>query len=560
MNRWSQQTRIDNQSWILRMTNLLLLFIIFQDRVFAQRDKQSHEPQPTYQFHITLEYKDAKGKSRNTTVYLWVPTRSKQLSGVVLGSQNVLEQWLFEHPLIRKVCSRKHLAIVWACPGFFVDGPTHHPELNIPMIGRVLDSLSNRSGYTELKQVPWLPVGHSGTNNLVDVLVEKVPEKLIAAIKMKGEPNFKHAEVPVLCTAGEYFEWNQQKEDLVHPFDSMPKYREVLNERAATGNLLSYFFDANTGHFDCSESLTKLVANYIATACEARLPASNDGSLKKVSQAQGWIAGLPIPGEQSLKPKRYVQAGPSQKSYPWFLSRIQAKQAWQLAHVNYRRKPQIAGFSDSVGRPAGFTRGIVWPIPYRVGEDGVTFSIHPVLFTQIPDTFRFPKTPLGHGRATPRVVMLCGNAKRVGEYTFQLAPERSYMGSATYFVIRMEGDRTYRTSIQPGSLVLKSNQLGVPQKIQWEMPAHIQESTKSIQLKAESNAGLKVSYYVKSGPAELKGNELRVKKIPVKAKYPVQVTVVAYQWGRNTPQDAVQTAPFVERTIWIHKGHEIETP
>jgi hypothetical protein len=157
-------------------------------------------------------------------------------------------------------------------------------------------------------------------------------------------------------------------------------------------------------------------------------------------------------------------------------------------------------------------------------------------------------------------VLLCGNARKVDDYSYQLAPERSYMGSATYFVIRMEGDRTYRTSIQPGSLVLKPNRQGVPQKIHWELPAQVDASTQSIELKAESSAGLAVSYYVKSGPAELKGHVLKMNKMPVKAKYPVAVTVVAYQWGRDAPQDAVQTAPFVERTLWIQKGHAIKTP
>jgi hypothetical protein len=527
----------------------LLLWPVFADALPAQ----GHKPQQVYQYHTVVPYADAKSAIRNATCYLWIPPACSKVRAVVIASQNVLEQWLLEHPVFRKVCSKNNLAIVWACPGFFVDGTTHHPELNIPTIKRILDSLAILSGYSELQQVPWFPIGHSGTNNLVDVLVQHVPQRLVAAIKMKGEPEFKSPTVPVLCTAGGYFEWNQQNEDLVHSFDSIPKYRFVLRERAATGNLLSYFLDANTGHFDCSEQLTQAVAGFVDAACKARLPRRGTYSLVPVKLSDGWVTGLRLPGEAGSKPRRYNETNTMHHQLPWFLSRRQAKAAWKLAHADFTRKPQIAGFANEQGVPAGFTRGIVWPIPYTTGDDGITFSINPFFFKAIPDTFLHAGTPLGKGKASPAVELLCGNARHVTGNIFSIAPERNYKASATYFVIRQQGDKEYRSSVQPGSFVLKANDKGEAQTIKFEPVANLEQGHAPIPLSATSTSGMPVYFYVKSGPAEVRGNQLHVLAIPPRSAFPVRVTVVAWQWGRSGPQ-AVQTAPFVERIFLIYKA------
>ena len=51
-------------------------------------------------------------------------------------------------------------------------------------------------------------------------------------------------------------------------------------------------------------------------------------------------------------------------------------------------------------------------------------------------------------------------------------------------------------------------------------------------------------------PAEIKGDKLVLTKIPPRAKFPVKVTVVAWQYGRSgEPQ--VQTAEAVEQSFYI---------
>jgi len=59
-----------------------------------------------------------------------------------------------------------------------------------------------------------------------------------------------------------------------------------------------------------------------------------------------------------------------------------------------------------------------------------------------------------------------------------------------------------------------------------------------------------VAYFVKVGPASLEGSTLRINAIPPRSKFPIKVTVVAYQWGRAV-EPKVQTAVPVEQTFMI---------
>lgn len=536
----------------------LVLFISFSISHFncwakaGDKHLKLHTPVKEYQFMTTFDYKDAAEKSKSSTAYLWIPPSCKRVRGVVVLSQNVLEQWLAEHPLFRKSCAKMDLAIVWACPGFFVDGKDHFPQKNALTLQNCLNNLANISGYEELNKVPWLPIGHSGTNNMVRALLEAKPERIIAAITMKGGPGFKSENhIPVMCNAGEYFEWNQHKEDLINPLKRIPNYENVLKERKEKNQPLTYFFDPNTGHFDCSEQLTKAIANYVLEVSKARLT-TVDSILNPINLNDGWVAGLPLPGAKFIHPKPYQKATKEERNLPWYFTKQQAIDAVKMAQVDFNRKPQIASFTNIDGSMAGFNKGIVWPIPYQTGLDGVTFELNPVFLMAIPDTFRFANTALGHGKKIPEIIPLCGNVKQTGKYQFQITPERNFKSSATYLVIRQEGDDKYRTSISPGQLVVNQNNKGLSQLITIDTLVTISQNVKHVKLKASSTSGMPVGFFVKAGPAVVKNDVLTISNIPPKTKFPVKVTVVAYQWGRNI-EPFVKTAPFEERSFEITK-------
>jgi hypothetical protein len=62
-----------------------------------------------------------------------------------------------------------------------------------------------------------------------------------------------------------------------------------------------------------------------------------------------------------------------------------------------------------------------------------------------------------------------------------------------------------------------------------------------------------VYYYVREGPAEVRGDTLVFTPIPPRSKFPVKVTVVAWQWGRSV-EPKVQTAAPVEMTFSITRS------
>jgi len=71
-----------------------------------------------------------------------------------------------------------------------------------------------------------------------------------------------------------------------------------------------------------------------------------------------------------------------------------------------------------------------------------------------------------------------------------------------------------------------------------------------LKLKATSNASVPVYYYIREGPAEMDGDTLKITGIPSRAKFPMKVTVVSWQYGRSI-DPKLQTAQPVERTFHI---------
>ncbi len=76
---------------------------------------------------------------------------------------------------------------------------------------------------------------------------------------------------------------------------------------------------------------------------------------------------------------------------------------------------------------------------------------------------------------------------------------------------------------------------------------------KVLKLKATSDSGLPVQFFVVSGPVEWKGDDsLELLPIPPCSKFPVRVIIGAYQWGR-TVEPKLQSARPVFQDFFIEK-------
>ena len=99
---------------------------------------------------------------------------------------------------------------------------------------------------------------------------------------------------------------------------------------------------------------------------------------------------------------------------------------------------------------------------------------------------------------------------------------------------------------------LMENKDGAPQVITFDNIPDVPAGKKSVPLFAKSDSGLPVEFTVISGPAIIEGNNLVFTPIPPRTKYPVEVTVAAWQWGRSS-EPKIKTADMVRQTMHIAK-------
>jgi hypothetical protein len=114
------------------------------------------------------------------------------------------------------------------------------------------------------------------------------------------------------------------------------------------------------------------------------------------------------------------------------------------------------------------------------------------------------------------------------------------------------GDAKFKSIVQQAMIRVPRNTEGAPQHITFPAVPDQRAGTKSVKLAATSDAGTKVRYYVLEGPAVVEGDTLKFTPIPPRAKYPIKVSVVAWQHGL-AGEKKIQTAEPVVREFRLTK-------
>ena len=509
----------------------------------------------------------ADSSKTNATLYLWIPENCKKLRALVIMCTNVPEHMLVGHAAIRKVCETNNLGIIWSTPSFMnfrkttKDGKTLNMAMEykttVNFLQQLLNGLAETSGYDQVATVPWLPMGESGHLLMVDALMEYSPERCLAGVFIKNNhlPS-KNREVPTLVAFGTAQEWGQDKVDIRTRWnDVAAAYDGILKERKQHPNWpLSYIMDGSSGHFDCSEKLANYFANYIDLAAKARL--SDDGTprLKPVKIEKGFLADMPVPGHENHPVTAYSNSKPEAVALPWFFDKASALEAQSFAAINWKASTQIPAFLNDSGKIAPFIfNGISKLTPTDLGDDGLTFTVKPVMLEKIPANFTVGAgDKLAKAPGTPVLEWVCGQFKPIGNNKFRISLDRSWPNTGNNIGVRQQGNDSIRSIFQPCGLTLPKNNSGKPQKITFEKIPDVETGTKSIELAATSDSGLSVEFYVVAGPAIIENGNLIFTKIPPKAKFPVVVTVAAWQWGRaNEPK--IKMAEIVKQKFNILK-------
>ena len=553
------------------MKKIIALFFIFSliANHFSAYSQQAKRQD--WQWRTSISTTDNKGSAYTLTPFLWIPPACQKITAVLVASTAVLEQTMVEDPDVRAVCAKHGFAILWSSDNFYHDDVTATGQIQ-----SMLQAFSTLTGYTELKTIPWILTGHSGTNPMPRYIVTNSPTNIAFAIIHKAASYCGNGTtVPVLSTQGEFMEWDSYSRDLTANISTEGTYSYTRGQRSTYNQPLSYFFDPNTGHLDCSKPLLRNIAWWMDDIADLRFDAQ--GNLKELQIANGWITGLPCAGflGDAFQPIPYTNQATASltlaqvKSAAWFPSQRTAQAAYDMANVSMTRIAQVTGFVDANGKyddQSYWWRAIMLKIPYALNADGHSVMLSTAPYNRMPNRtdyfdngfnptqtfFNKADNSFTNSGNASQIEVASGNWIQTGAKTFEYVPR---FKSTNYFVVRQQGDATYRSCVLQGNVNLTTLATGADNVITFPAIANMNVANLApINLGATSSAGVTVRYFVANGPAHISNGQLIIDKdsIPVRARFPLPITVTAYHLGTVSP--AVKTSTAVTRTFYITSG------
>jgi len=199
--------------------------------------------------------------------------------------------------------------------------------------------------------------------------------------------------------------------------------------------------------------------------------------------------------------------------------------------------------------------------------DGRTFKVAGAFLDTVPEgrparwTGLKVGSPVGHAKGGGQIVIerICGPVEKLSADTFAVSFYRMGMdnprrSNEIWLMATHPGDGEYKRAVQQAVMhVPLRNAEGARQAITFPGIPDQRVGFKPVKLNATSSAGVPVSYYVREGPAAVSDDgTLTLLPIPPRTKYPVAVTVVAWQWGRSI-DPKLQSAEPVAQTFHLRK-------
>lgn len=515
--------------------------------------------------------KPANGPAR---AWLWIPPTCGRVHGVVVAQNNMEEISILENPKFRAALAKMNFAEIWVAPPF-----DHLFRFNAGA-GETFDDLINRladeSGYPELKFAPVVPMGHSAAASWPYYFAAWNPGRTLAALSVSGQwPYFRS---PVFAPDI----WGNRNIDFVPSLETMGEYeaannwsREGLRERQEHPLMpLSMLANPGQGHFATTSAKVEYLALYLKKAVEYRVPKNWDATappqLIPIDPTKtGWLVdkwrqdqaptASPAPvGEYRGDPKQAF----------WFFDRELAMATEKYEAADRGLKPQLVGFvQDGKMAPQTDTHLQV-TLKFEPEADGLTFKLPGAFYDSVPSGSPRPPdwvglpvgSPVGHaGRGAVSIDPVCGPVEKLNADTFAVQFQKETLldtNARSYelvFAATHPGDATYKPAVQQAHLYIPArNTQGAEQHISFPEIPNQKAGTKSLRLGATSDAGVPVHYLVREGPAEVDGDALKFSPLPPRTKFPVAITVVAWQYGRSA-EPKLKSAEPVDRTFYLVK-------
>lgn len=489
--------------------------------------------------------------------FLWIPENCRQVRAVVVGKHNMSEEGIFEHPDFRKMLTELGFAEVWITPGIDINWDvTKGTQV---AFDRLMAELADISGYTELNYAPVVPIGHSAMATYPWNFAAWNPERTLAILSIHGDSPRTHLTgyggknpdwgdrtiegIPGLIVMGEYEWWEDR---LFTSFDYRRQYPDAP---------LSLLADAGRGHFDHSDGLVRYLALFLKKAARYRLPKhmplDRPVQLVPIRAKDGWLADRWHRDElsQAEAAPYGIYKGDKNTAF-WYFDKEMVEATERYYRKVRGKREQYIGFMQN-GKLLPFNVKSHARIfgTFQPEADGLTFHLRAVY----TDTLR-SRLSDEHARGKISVSRICGPVKKMNDSTFTVRfyrmglnnPKRT---SDIWLLGMNDGDPIYKSSVQQINIRIPYRiKEGEVQKISFASLADVTKGVKTVSLHALTDSGLPVYYYIKEGPAEIKDSTIIFTSIPPRAKYPVKVTVVAWQYGIAGKW---QTAEPVERSFYI---------
>ena len=531
-------------------------FLVVLLSLFMQTTRVAAAP---WQWSVEIKELISEETNAHPSAYLWIPENCKQVRAVIIGQHNMTEETIFEHPEFRKNMGKLGIAEIWITPG--IDQRWDVTKGTQQIFETMMKNLSEISGYTELEFAPVIPIGHSAMATYPWNFAAWNPERTLAVLSIHGDSPRTHLTgygranldwgtrtiegIPSLMVMGEDEWWEDR---LITSFDYRREYPNAP---------LSFLADAGHGHFDISDELIDYLSLFLKKTVEYRLPehSSLDAPIQliPVEAKNGWLADRWRKNEKPTAEAASYDKYKGDKNHAFWYFDKEMADATEKYYANERGKTeQYIGFEQK-GKLITFNpKSHVRMFPsFQPEADGVTFHLKAVY----TDTLRNEYSK-EHSTHPIRMSRICGPVEVVNDTTFTVRFYRMGLDNpkrtgGICLMASVKQDHKYRSAVQQVEIRIPyRNKEGIPQRIIFPKLSDVKASVKEISLNGTADSGLPVYYYVKEGPAEIKGDKLVLTKIPPRAKFPVKVTVVAWQYGRSG-EPKVQTAEAVEQSFYI---------
>jgi len=516
-------------------------------------------------FQFATVVKTSAGKSSDA--FLWIPPRAQQVRGVLFAGMTSAERELVKDAVVRRVCSEASLAIVFVKTGI--------SSVNVQ---RVLDDFAAASGYDELSVAPLFFVGHSAGGPQAKAAAVAHRDRCFGVMQYRGgspgipanstDPDPVPPGVPAVMMLGQFDEFGKVardesgRENWERGVDSMRTFRS--NDAR---NLGCFVVEPGAGHFAWSDRSAAYFAMFLRKAAALRIPdwpadAQAPVRCREIDATRGWLTEFPTTGAAKHTPAPVAEYTGEPGGASWHFDREMAEATVAHHRGLVGKRDQFIRWLDPCTVEQGarfFFDEITW-----IG-DGQTFEVHPQYAESYPRqhggrglVWAQAGQPVGNSAMAIRVRPTGGSIAAVGATTLRvqfdaLAPATDPKPPA--FVAYVEGDDQWRYAEQVGIVRSLEMTEGKEQSITFPALADVNAANANaaaapIELNATSDSGLPVEYYVAHGPATIEHGKLILDDLPRRARLPIEVKVVAYQFGRGV-EPRVKAAAPVARVLRV---------